>query len=323
MRNKYNSIYKKISIIIIMMLLITACGNKDIVDETSKQEEMIVYFINQLDGKLVSEKIFADPKAIDTDEKKIKLAINSLEKGPQSTTLSPVMINDIKVQSIEIAENGVKVNVSSQYNDLDVQKQMIMRASVVKTLTNIPSVSWVEFLVDKEPLKSLEGQVIGPIYKEDIILVQPDPKPPTNAQNIVLYFADGNGQGLVAENRKIEISNNVPLERYVIEELIKGPKNTNNVPTVPPETKINDIKTKDGVCQIDLSAEFKSKHAGGSTGEIFTIYSIVNSLTELSPKIKNVTFLIDGKKQIEYKGHIDFSLLFERDESLLAEEQEQ
>ena len=322
MKDKYNSIYKIIPIVMIIMLLISACTNRKKIDDTSKQEEMNVYFVNQLDGKLVPEKVFADPKAVNTDDKKIKLAITSLQKGPQSTTLSPVMINDTRVQSIDIVENGVKINISNQYNDLDVKKQMIMRASIVRTLTNIPSINWVEFSVNKEPLKSLEGQVIGPIYKDDIILVQPDPKPPTNAQNIVLYFADGQGQGLVEENRKIEISSNVPLERYIVEELIKGPKNTNNAPTIPPETKINDIKTKDGVCQIDLSAEFKSKHAGGSTGEIFTIYSIVNSLTELSPKIKNVTFLIDGKKQTEYKGHLDFSMLFERDESLLVQEEQ-
>lgn len=318
MKSKYKYIYIGISLMLIMLFVIS-CSNKDTVDQLASKEEMSVYFVNQVDGQLVSEKIFSDPKETDTDAKKIALAIASLEKGPQSTSLSPVILNDVQVKKVDILENGVKISLSSQYNDLEVQKQMIMRASVVKTLTNFPFVNWVEFLVENQPLQSPDGETIGPIFKDDIILVQPDPKPPTNVQNIVLYFSDEQGQTLVAENRKIQISNNVPLERYIVEELIKGPQNKNNIPTVPPETKINDIKTKDGVCQIDLSAEFKSKHSGGSTGELFTIYSIVNSLTELTPKVKSVAFLIDGKKQTEYKGHLDLSILFERDESLIEE----
>lgn len=314
--NKYKAIFKVIFLSLIM-LLVTSCSNKTSDGEMANKEEINIYFANQLDGKLVAEKVFLDPKEIDTDEKKVSLAMSSLEKGPQSTSLSPVMTNDIKVQSIQLDDNGVKLSLSGQYNDLEVQKQMIMRASIVRTLTSFPFISWVEFLVENKPLQSPEGDKIGPIFKDDIILVQPDPKPPTNVQNIVLYFSDEQAMGLVAENRKIQISNNVPLERYIVEELIKGPQNKSNLATIPPETKINDIKTKDGVCQIDLSGDIISKHPGGSTGEIFTIYSIVNSLTELSPKIQKVAFLIDGKKQTEYKGHIDLSILFERDESLI------
>ncbi|HHX61838.1 MAG TPA: GerMN domain-containing protein [Epulopiscium sp.] len=318
MKSKYKSIYKIVGLVLIVLLM-ASCSNQVSDDEIVNKEEINVYFVNQVDGKLVSEKIYLDPKEIDTDEKKVRLAIGTIEKGPQSTSLSPIIPNDVKIQTIELVENGAKISFSSQYHDLSVQKQMIMRASFVRTLTYFPFINWVEFLVDKEPLLSPEGLPIGPIFKDDIVLVQPDPKPPTNQQNIVLYFTDEQAMGLVAENRKIQISNNVPLERYIVEELIKGPQNKNNIATVPPETKINDIKTIDGVCQIDLSAEFKSKHPGGSTGEIFTVYSIVNSLTESSPKVKKVVFLIDGKKQTEYKGHLDLSILFERDESLIEE----
>ena len=308
-------------LVILIILVITSCG-QDVIedDQTINQEEISVYFINQLDDKLVAEQVFSDPREIDTDEKKVKVAINALRKGPQSTSLLPVITKDIELQSVELHENGIKISLSEGYHNMGVQKQMIMRASFVRTLTSFPFIHWVEFLVNSEPLLSTEGQEIGPIFKDDIILVQPDPKPPTNVKNIVLYFSNSQATGLVAEKRKIQTSSNVPLEQYIVEELIKGPQNQNNLPTVPAETTINAIKTKDGVCQVDLSAEFKSKHPGGSTGELFTIYSIVNSLTESSAKVKKVAFLIDGKKITEYKGHIDLSILFERDELLIEGE---
>ena len=306
--------------LVLVMLIMTSCSAQIVDEKAPNQEELNVYFVNQLDGKLVAEKLFLDPKEVDTDEKKVRLAITALEKGPQSTSLSPVVSGDVSVQSVTLDGNSARVSISSGYDNLNVQQQMIMRASFVRTLTTFPFINSVELLVDEQPLQSPDGEEIGPIFKDDIVLEQPDPKPPTNVQNIVLYFSDEQAQGLVAENRKIQISSNVPLERYIVEELIKGPQNDKNIPTLPPETKINDIKTKDGVCQIDLSAEFKSKHLGGSTGELFTIYSIVNSLTESSPKVKKVAFLIDGKKQTEFKGHLDFSILFERDETLIEEQ---
>ena len=301
------------------MVSTVACAQDGEV-ELNNKEEINVYFINQLDGVLSAEKVFADPKDMDTNEKKVRLAITALSKGPQVTSLLPVIPSGINIEKVELSENSATIKIAGKYNDLTVQEQMILRASFVRTLTNFPFISSVQFVINDEPLLSPEGVDIGPIYKDDIVLVQPDPKPPTTVQNVVLYFSDEQGTGLVAENRKIQISSNIPLEKYIVEELIKGPQNKQHVYTVPVETKINDIKTKDGVCQIDLSSEFKSKHPGGSSGELFTIYSIVNSLTESSPKVKKVAFLIDGKKQSEYKGHLDLSELFERDESLIVEE---
>lgn len=319
MKNQYR--YKLGFLIFVFTLLfLVGCNNKAVEEDLVNKEEMNIYFINQVDGKLVAEKIFTNPKETDTNEKKVQVAIQALQKGPQSTSLLAVIPSDITIKNVTLHDNGAKVGMTGDYESLSVQEQMILRASIVRTLTNISSINWVEFLVEDQPLLSTGGDVIGPIYRDDIILAQPDPKPPTNVQNIVLYFSDDQAQELVAENRKIQVSNNVPIERYIVEELIKGPQNKNNIPTVPPETIINDIKTKDGVCHIDLSAEFKTKHSGGSTGELFTVYSIVNSLTESSPRVKKVSFLIDGKKQVEFKGHLDLSILFERDESLIVQE---
>lgn len=321
MKNKYKAI-SKLLFLIIVLLIGTSCAKENKKEELVAQEEIEVYFINQLDGKLSAEKRFlSQDKAISQDQK-VATIIEAIQDGPQSTSLLPVVPSDVVIRSVETKDNSVIISLSDQYNDLTVQKQMLLRASFVKTLTGFSFISSVEFLIESEPLLSTEGEKIGPIFSDDIVLVQPDPKPTTNVQNIPLYFVDPQGESLILENRKIQVSNNVPLERYIMEELIKGPLNENHIRTVPGETKINDIKTKDGVCQIDLSAEFKTKHEGGSAGELFTIYSIVNSLTESSPKVKKVAFLIDGKKQTEFKGHLDLSTLFERDESLIAQDEE-
>jgi len=52
---------------------------------------------------------------------------------------------------------------------------------------------------------------------------------------------------------------------------------------------------------------------------VLTIYSIVNSLTEIN-SVKKVQFLIDGEKISDCKGHLDFSKPFERNEALILDE---
>jgi germination protein M len=87
--------------------------------------------------------------------------------------------------------------------------------------------------------------------------------------------------------------------------------------TIPSEVKLINIETKEGICFVNFSEDLITKHWGGTAGEIFTIYSIVNSLTELD-YIDKVQFLIEGKKQ-ETFTHMIFNEPFERDESLIKE----
>lgn len=127
---------------------------------------------------------------------------------------------------------------------------------------------------------------------------------------IVLYFSDEDALNLVKEERSIKLDNTNSLERVVLEELIAGPMKEGNYRTIPDKTKILSVNTDSNkLCTVNLSEDFVKEHWGGSTGEIFTIYSIVNSLCELE-NVEKVNFLIDGEERDEFKGHIDFSQKF-------------
>ena len=75
------------------------------------------------------------------------------------------------------------------------------------------------------------------------------------------------------------------------------------------------VETKEGVCFVNLSKEFITKHPGGTSAEIMTVYSIVNSLTELI-NVNKVQFLIDGEIK-ELFNHIVINEPLERDVSYI------
>ena len=61
----------------------------------------------------------------------------------------------------------------------------------------------------------------------------------------------------------------------------------------------------DGTAYVDFSAELKQGMRGGSTEELFAVYSIVNSIAFNTPEIRRVGILIDGQPVDTLNGHLD------------------
>ena len=130
-------------------------------------------------------------------------------------------------------------------------------------------------------------------------------QPTETKVKVTLYFGDKQAMYLEPEERKVTRGNRA-LEEVVINELIKGPQNPKLTKTVPQGTKLLSVQVVDGTAYVNFSKEFQRNHWGGSTGEIFTIYSVVSSLARLDG-IQKVQFLLEGKKMETLAGHMDLT----------------
>lgn len=109
-----------------------------------------------------------------------------------------------------------------------------------------------------------------------------------------LYFADGAGRYLASEYHSLTLAQDADAGRYVMEELLRGPNSAELTGAVPPGTRLLSCRTEDGVCTVDLSAEFYEDRPGTAVGERLAVYSIVDSLTAL-PQVDSVVLLVEGK----------------------------
>src|SRR5690625_2458448 len=91
---------------------------------------------------------------------------------------------------------------------------------------------------------------------------------------ITVYFANDDATGLVAEKRPIH-SGDDPIQR-TLHELLQGPENASLVHTIPDDVQVLETRLSDGTLYVNFSEELRTNHWGGSTGEILTVYSIVN-----------------------------------------------
>ena len=144
-----------------------------------------------------------------------------------------------------------------------------------------------------------------------------DPTPPADRTvKLTLYFADAQAMNLVPELREVP-QGNASLADLVIQELIKGPSTPGLGITIPREARLaSSVRVEKGVAFVNFNREFQTKHWGGSAGELMTVYSVVNSLTELEG-IQAVVFLVEGER-LETLGHLDLTRPVDRSENMVS-----
>ncbi|MBN1930738.1 MAG: GerMN domain-containing protein [Desulfobacterales bacterium] len=133
----------------------------------------------------------------------------------------------------------------------------------------------------------------------------------SNKSTVHLYFADKENNFLSAEKRFLYYSDNtVDTCRAIIIALIEGPEQ-GLMRTIPADTKLRAVFiTEDATAYVDLTESVRDKHPGGSQSELFTIYSIVNSLILNTSEIESVKILIGGRESMTLAGHIDLRFPF-------------
>jgi spore germination protein GerM len=121
-----------------------------------------------------------------------------------------------------------------------------------------------------------------------------------------LYFLDPGHRFLKAEERTLVQQDGVNERgRAMVYALIEGPEGE-FLPTVPAETRLLAFYvTEDGIAYVDFDRAISEKHPGGSLSELFTIFSIVNTLALNIPEIEAVKILIEGREAKTLAGHID------------------
>ena len=139
----------------------------------------------------------------------------------------------------------------------------------------------------------------------------------TEKHTVTVYRLPADGtEKLYAEKVTVEgDSDEQPL--LALEALINTkPQDEKLVNAFPQGLKILSLTVDKGVAVVDLSKEIYNIEAGSYT-EMMLTQAMTNTLTEF-PNIKEVNFLIEGKKEASIKGHIDLLDAFERDTTMIA-----
>lgn len=117
---------------------------------------------------------------------------------------------------------------------------------------------------------------------------------------VTLYFLSKENKTLMPEARLIDAKLLATNPYFtLVSLLINGPKNEKLETTIPSGTRLNKVIVEKDMAIVDLSEEFIKNIKLGAEEESKIVYSIVNTLVELT-EIESVKILIDGKENMAF-----------------------
>ncbi len=289
------------------LLLLTACGNRQQEQEGTAYK---IYYVNNEETKIVEREYVSGT----TDgrllmEELLEQLTHISEKMDYETLLG----KEISVEGHTLDNGLLTLDFGESY--LKGTREILVRASIVRTLTQIPDVERMAFTVRGEQLTDAAGAAVGVMAADTFIENAGNEINGYEKVDLKLYFANETGDSLVEENRRNVVYNsNISLEKLVVEKLVEGPTTEGAYPTVNPTTKIVSVNVKDGTCYVDLNNDFLSQPYNVASD--VTIYSITNSLVELS-NVNRVQISVNGESNISYRENISLNNVFERNLDIL------
>lgn len=199
-----------------------------------------------------------------------------------------------------------------------------MKKTILVTILVIAILSFSGCLkTSDKALKLLEEEELRPV--SSIVMSEEEARKLNEKLPVTLYFSNQDGTSLVNEIHYISMDEakqgTEKLASVLIKELVKGPSNSELKATIPEGASLRSpVKIEGRTAIVDMTKEFVDNHPGGKEAEELTIFSIVNTLTELKD-IETVKFLINGKEQKEFKGNFRFDNEFPRNEALIDRKQ--
>ena len=260
-------------------------------DRTTPKAEVDLYFLNDDGTGIVAEQRTIRYR---DDREKVKNTLERLKKGPSNSKRGPVITRGTEINRITFVEaERVIVDFSDSFLTDDPAKDVLNTYAVVKTLCSTGCVTAVEVTVNGNLVQDRDGNSFEFISASDINLETEEYS--SEMKDVVLYFADKSGKQLVREERNIKITDLRPVEEYIINELIKGTDSASLQSLLSKKTTLISVDIENNICYLNFKSDFIKNNSGSAEHERLVIYSIVNSLTEIS-NITRVQFYMDGKR---------------------------
>ncbi|WP_051629603.1 GerMN domain-containing protein [Lacrimispora aerotolerans] len=306
-------------LLLVCLLILTGCkGRRDIGGDTTGNVYKI-YYLNSAMTRLEPQDYTMPEKTSESDDTQLDWEIvklmEQLKTVPKDLDRQAAVPDKVGFEKYKLEDKVLYLYFDNNYSMMNSTREILCRASLVRTLTQIKGVDYVAVYTADQPLMDSAGSPVRPMANSDFI---------DNISNVnsyektelVLYFANSTGDKLERETREVVHSVNTSLEKLIVEQLIAGPSRVGMNPTLPKETKLLNVSVNDNVCYINFDSTFLNNTL--EVKEYIPIYSIVNSLAAVT-SINKVQITVNGSQEFMFRDSISLNQLFERNLDFNAE----
>ena len=183
-----------------MLCLLAGCSQ-----QTAEEEEggYQIWYISQNDTSLGYER---KEVAEGTAEEMTESFLELLRTPPSDEGLKSPFPESVKVEGIQLEQNQLYLDLSMEYLELVGTYEVLCRAAIVKTLSQVPGVEYVGFRVADQPILHADGSAVG-LMTADQFIESAGERPATyQTAELTLYYANETGDKLVPMYVTLEVS---------------------------------------------------------------------------------------------------------------------
>ncbi|MCI8454237.1 MAG: GerMN domain-containing protein [Lachnospiraceae bacterium] len=271
---------------------------------TDLESGCMIYYLNSAGIQLVGSAY--EPQSAEK-EALVQELLSCLTNVPADLDCQSVIPDRVEKITCRIEKNVLYLYADANYALMNPVQEILCRAALTKTFTQIEGIDYLSIYCAEQPITDAAGNPVGMLQASDFVESIRDVNSFERTE-LTLYFANETGDMLVAENREVMRNTNTSVERLIVEQLIEGPEAAGAFATLPSGMKLLNVSVNESVCSINLDAEFLTSTL--EVQEYIPIYSIVNSLTELST-VSRVQIRINGSQDASFRDKIPLSTVFE------------
>lgn len=293
-------------ILICIMGLFSGCAKKE--GKETPENLYRVYCTNPTATKLVNKDYLMTEESDAT--KQVWELLDNMRVSEPELSRHPAIPEEVQIQGIKLDAGLLTITFDNSYMSMSASREIICRAAVVKTVSQVKGVDYISFNIGEKPLIDAKGKAVEMMQAKDFLESSSGVGDNMQPITLILYFANKTGDKLIETERTVLYDNEGSVERLVLDQLISGPSGQETYATLPSSTKVLGMRVKDGVCYINLDDTFINKAL--DVADYIPIYSIVNSMSELTG-INRVQISVNGSSEILFRETISLKQQFERD----------
>ena len=290
---------KRIGLVLVLALAATVlagCGGEK---SAPADDSFKLFYVNNSETGIVAVDYELQSSTTDI-EGMIEELLRQLETMPERMQYEAPLTGGVKLIGYSVTDKLLTLNFDITYNEISGTTEILDRAAIVRTFTQIPEIEYVNFQIEGTPLTDHSGNVIGNMSADTFIYNMGNEINTYEKMELKLYFANETGDKLVPVYRSVVYNSNIAMEKLALEQLLKGPNTDICYPTVSKDSKINSINVKDGVCYIDFDQAFLTEPYKVSAD--VALYSIVNTVTEFS-YVNKVAISVNGESVFTFMDY--------------------
>lgn len=305
---------KKFLFLLLLLLTvfeITGCGQQ----KESTGKKIQVYYLSNTETKVESHEYVLQSTSL---RQQLEELFQCMGTMPERLEYKAPLALNFALKQYELEDGKLILDMDLKYKELSPTTEVLIRAAFVNTLTQLSEVNFVGFTVEGSPLEDSLGNLVGMMSADQFINNEGSEINTIETAHLKLYFANKNGDKLIAVNRTKNYSSNVPLEKLVVQQIIAGPDSELAdmvFPVTNPNTQVISTTVTDGVCYVNLDDSFLNQMYN-VTADV-AIYAIVNSLAELTD-VNKVQISINGNTSGTFREKYSFSTIYERNLDLVT-----